>query len=252
MLLDAEASYMTIGAAARLAMSLGLHRTIVDSHLSPSEVEERRNVFWVLYIFDRSVSLRLGRPPTIHENDCDIAEPAPASAYQPSKVGDGFAHLVKLNRIKSEIYLKLYSIPSLTRGSGRERIANIQNLHEKLMCWQKSLPWDLMPLQQSQLCTDDVFNAMTFLLQAEYYNCQLMLYRTASDLEPSDSVDNPVHSITSSSSFSKESQKRNCLAAARHTAELLTKLKMSVKAVKSNMTRYVNIAYVATSTHHGC
>lgn len=230
---------MTIGAAARLAISLGLHRTIMDSHLTPSEVEERRNVFWILYVLDRRVSFRLGRPPTIHEQDIDITEPTPSSAFQPSKVEDGFAHLVKLSRIKSEIFSKLYSASSSASGNGKERMASFQKLHEKLMAWQNSLPRDMLPFQQTQPYIDDVFNTMTVLLQAEYYNCQLMLYRTASYMEPSVSVENSGHTLTSSASFNKKIQHLNCLAAARHTAELLVKLQGSGRAVKTNLTRYV-------------
>ncbi|KAJ6096566.1 hypothetical protein N7486_007312 [Penicillium sp. IBT 16267x] len=148
MLLDAEASYMAIGAAGRLALGLGLHRTLVDSHLTLGEVEERRNVFWVLYVLDRGVSLRLGRPPTICDEDIEVSEPTLGPISQPSQIKDGFAQFVKLNRIKSEIYSKLYSVRSMIGECQAERLASLQSLEEKLIIWQKSLPTDMQSLPQ--------------------------------------------------------------------------------------------------------
>ncbi|KAF7166297.1 hypothetical protein CNMCM6106_002155 [Aspergillus hiratsukae] len=52
-LLDVEAGYMAIGSAARLALGLGLNRDC-NAEFSKSEVEERRNVFWVLHPSQRA------------------------------------------------------------------------------------------------------------------------------------------------------------------------------------------------------
>jgi len=238
MLLDAEASYMAIGAAVRLALGLGLNRTLVDSHLTLSEVEERRNVFWALYVLDRGVSLRLGRPPTICEEDIEVSEPTLGPISQPSQVKDGFAQFVKLNRIKSEIYSKLYSVRSLIGDCQAERLAILQTLDEKLIVWHKTLPKDMQSLPQVVDYPNAVFSTMMVLLHAEYYNCQLMLHRTDSYWEPVESTGNSVYTTTSSSNFSGISSRVKCLTAARHTAELLDKLHQSGNMFRSNLARY--------------
>lgn len=229
---------MAIGAAVRLALGLGLHRTLVDSHLTLSEVEERRNVFWVLYILDRGVSLRLGRPPTICEEDIEVSEPTLGRIPRPSQVKDGFAQFVKLNRIKSEIYSKLYSIRSLRGDCQAERLASLQNLEEKLIIWQKSLPKDMLSYPRALHHPNAVFSTMTFVLHAEYYNCQLMLYRTESYWGPLDSTDHSFCTTTSSPSSRGISSRNKCLSAARHTAELLDMLQQSGNAFRSNLARY--------------
>ncbi|KAJ5681975.1 uncharacterized protein N7477_001915 [Penicillium maclennaniae] len=238
--IDAEASYMAIGAAARLALGLGLHRTLVDSHLTLSEVEERRNVFWVLYVLDRGVSLRLGRPPTICEEDIEVSEPSLGKASQPSQVRDGFAHLVKLNRIKSEIYSKLYSARSWMGDCQAKRLACLRDLDEKLIIWQKSLPKDMLPIQRALHYPNAVFSTMTVLLYAEYYNCQLMLYRTDNYWESLESNENSVRTSISSSNPSGFSSRKKCLTAARHTAELLEKFQQTGNAFRSNLARYLS------------
>ncbi|KAJ5443847.1 uncharacterized protein N7458_007719 [Penicillium daleae] len=250
MLLDAEASYMAIGAAVRLALGLGLHRTLVDSHLTLSEVEERRNVFWVLYVLDRGISLRLGRPPTICEEDIEVSEPTLGRISQPSQVKDGFAQFVKLNRIKSEIYTKLYSIRSLRGDCQAERLATLQNLEEKLIIWQKSLPKDMLSIPRALHNPNAVFSTMTLLLHAEYYNCQLMLYRTESYWDPLDSTDHSFCITTSLPSSRGISSRNKCLSAARHTAELLDMLQQSGNAFRSNLARYDPFQYFVEFSHH--
>lgn len=229
---------MVIGTAVRLALGLGLHRTLVDSHLTLSEVEERRNVFWVLYVLDRGVSLRVGRPPTICEEDIEVSEPTLGRTSQPSQVKDGFAQFVKLNRIKSEIYSKLYSVRSLRGDCQAERLATLHHLDEKLIIWQKSLPKDMLSIQRALHYPNAVFSTITFLLHAEYYNCQLMLYRTDNYWDFLDSTGHSFCTTTSSPSSRGMSGRQKCLSAARHTAELLDKLQQSGNAFRGNLARY--------------
>ncbi|KAJ5812080.1 hypothetical protein N7474_008381 [Penicillium riverlandense] len=231
----AEASYMAIGTAARLALGLGLHRTLVDSLLTTNDVEERRNVFWVLYVMDRGVSLRLGRPPTICEDDIEVSEPTPSRKLQSSPAKDGFAHFVKLNRIKSEIYSKLYSVRSLMGDGQTQRLATLHNLDEKLTTWQNSLPSEMLSFEKALQSLNAHLITMTMLLHAEFYNCQLMLYRTDSYW---DALDSSIRTTTSSAEFSEDCSREKCLTAARHAAELLDRLQQSGKMFQSNLARY--------------
>ena len=79
-------AWMSLGRAIRLAKMLGLHqmdnpdprRVPTGSPISsfqlplpatvgPTELEERRRTFWVLFIFEAYASARTGSPMTIHE-----------------------------------------------------------------------------------------------------------------------------------------------------------------------------------------
>jgi hypothetical protein len=238
-LLDIEASYMAIGVAARLALALGLHRASIDSHSTTSEIEQRRNVFWVLYVQDRCISLRLGRPPTICEDDIEVSEPIACRLLQPPHVGDCvsyFAHFVKLARIKSGIYSKLYSVRSPKGNRLAESIATVSNLDEKLAIWRESLP-ELPPLEKVLRFPNLEMFLSTVLLHAEYYNCQLMLHRSGLYGEAFGPNNLPIPETSSTESHSISSRAR-CLTAARHTAQLLNSLRESGHLSRNNLVRY--------------
>jgi len=56
----------------RAAQSIGLHRHLPHLNLSPAEVEQRRNIFWVGLVTERQINLRMGRPSTIHDDDIGV------------------------------------------------------------------------------------------------------------------------------------------------------------------------------------
>jgi hypothetical protein len=217
-LLDVEAGYMAIGSAARLALGLGLNRDC-NAECSTGEVEERRNVFWVLYVLDRGLSFRLGRPPTIPEEDIQISEPASGK----------FAHLVRLIRIESEIYTRLYSVRARDPDRRSERLAAEDELYQKLLAWQYSLPYGELQPGQVLHCPNPEQLPSTFTLHAEFYNCQLMLWHWEIGAETSSSPEDPRWS----------SKCRACLAAARDTVKLLDSLREGGELFRNNLARYV-------------
>lgn len=164
--------------------------------------------------------------------------PTPSRRQQSSPTKDGFAQFAKLNRIKSEIYSKLYSARSLTGDGQAKRLAILHNLDEKLISWQKSLPSEMLSFEKVQLGPNTHLITMTLLLHAEYYNCQLMLYRTDSYWDTLDSSGHSIYTTTSSPDFYRISSHEKCLTAARHTAELLDRLQQNGKMFQSNLARY--------------
>ena len=51
-----------LGLAVRMALSLGLHRELPDWDINLLQREQRRRVWWGLYIFDSGASTTFGRP----------------------------------------------------------------------------------------------------------------------------------------------------------------------------------------------
>ncbi|RHZ52745.1 hypothetical protein CDV55_102117 [Aspergillus turcosus] len=215
-LLDVEAGYMAIGSAARLALGLGLNRDC-NAEFSTSDVEERRNVFWVVYIIDRTLSFRLGRPPTISDEDIQVSEPASGK----------FLHMVRLIKIESEIYTRLYSVRARDPDRRTERLAAEDELYQKLVGWQYSLPDGELQPGQVLHCPNPEQLPSTILLHAEYYNCQLMLWRLDIGTEATSSPDDPRWS----------SKRMACLAAARDTVKLLDSLREGGELFRNNLAR---------------
>ena len=55
-------AWVYLGAAVRMAMSLGLHKEFPEWKISHHDREVRRRVWWCLYLFDSGESITLGRP----------------------------------------------------------------------------------------------------------------------------------------------------------------------------------------------
>ncbi|BCS06675.1 hypothetical protein ALUC_11056A [Aspergillus luchuensis] len=68
-----QALLMFAAAAMRLAQSIGLHREN-GSGASP-EAEHRRRVYWIAFILDSDISIRVGRPPVQDFEDYDTHLP---------------------------------------------------------------------------------------------------------------------------------------------------------------------------------
>lgn len=239
-LLDAEAAYIALGTAARLATALGLHRKFEDVNLSASEVIHRRNVFWAIYIFDKIMSLRLGRPPVINDSDVEVDPPDDFGALGQSDFGDlsnFFSSHVKLSRIESDIYSELYSARSRTK-SVRERLRSIGALDRRLRQWQESLPTSIQP-EKPILCSTDLI-PHAILLQFEYFNAVSTLHRssvyTALITGDESGGDMPSHGIPDVDPRVFSSH-LICLDAARHTAKLLISLNRASHQPRDNLVR---------------
>jgi hypothetical protein len=66
-------TWFLVGTAARLAIGMGLHCDQTLQGLPNDQVERRKRLFFSVYMMDRLVSITLGRPFAIHEDDIDIS-----------------------------------------------------------------------------------------------------------------------------------------------------------------------------------
>lgn len=118
--------------AARLATAIGLHRRPPSPcPFSKVELEERKAIFWNVYILDKCLSLTFGRSTCLPDFDCDTELPE----------GDGkevffvnFIALIKLAKIQSNIYMRLYSAAA-TRQETVEKEKAIVELDLELRAW---------------------------------------------------------------------------------------------------------------------
>lgn len=120
-----------VAQAARLSQAIGLHRNSNNTHLSKSEIQERRCIFWNVYILDKCLSLTFGRSTCLPDFDCDVELPEDDGS---SPYFKNFIALIWLAKIQSNIYIRLYSA-SAGRLSDDERAKNIQMLDTELRRW---------------------------------------------------------------------------------------------------------------------
>ncbi|TDL26205.1 hypothetical protein BD410DRAFT_836854 [Rickenella mellea] len=157
-----EQSWMFLGMAIRMAQDLGLHRAAdqwqrmgVDI-FTPSQKQERKQVWWACIIVDKYMSINIGRPVTITDRDFDtelplddpseeydLWKPYPPvpekSTYQPaaSRTNSCFRAAASLAVIVGCIIDKIYAIRS---GSGSKLTNYLRKLEVRLEKWHLALP----------------------------------------------------------------------------------------------------------------
>ena len=69
-----SAAWTWLASAVRIAQDIGLHAETGSWQMIEGEM--RRRVWWSMYVWDRYMSLELGRPLLIEDADCDVGLPA--------------------------------------------------------------------------------------------------------------------------------------------------------------------------------
>ncbi|KPM42965.1 hypothetical protein AK830_g3586 [Neonectria ditissima] len=192
---DANPSLMFFAAAVRLLHWNGLQ---VQGELEMNHglggpgdrnfKRQQNRVFWVAYFLDHDLSLRLGRPPLMHEDDIDVPLPAEDS-------GDGLGYLrsigntIKINYfrlrtqlavIQGHIRQKLYTVRASRQSSWIQREA-IQGLGVELDQWMSAS--GLQTMQDRLIESGDLGVAfpqpdvfIMRLLYLAYLNCHTLIH----------------------------------------------------------------------------
>ncbi|KAF4975188.1 hypothetical protein FZEAL_7996 [Fusarium zealandicum] len=149
----------------------------------PLDTQQRRKrVFFSIYMMDRIVSITLGRPFALHDDDIDVTPfenvdeefihadcISPQNALQPSVMAVPL-HILSLRRIAGKISKQVYGNMNANL-SPQEREAVIVSLHQELVDWRRSMPFPLPDIQ------DCVPHLNTTWYDFNYYTHLAMIYR---------------------------------------------------------------------------
>lgn len=160
--------------AARLSQAIGLHRrTPSNTQYTKSELQERRCIFWNVYVLDKCLSLTFGRSTCLPDFDCDTELPEDDGT---SPYFKNFIALIQLAKIQSNIYVRLYSA-SAARMTDQERDNNIATLDLELRNWWAEKKAIFTPDTNASNKPLDVFSRLELRFS---YLCSLTLvHRTA-------------------------------------------------------------------------
>ncbi|EZF22411.1 hypothetical protein H112_04833 [Trichophyton rubrum D6] len=124
-----------VASAARMAQSLGYHRSVASKDDKPDDVRLKALLFWFIYSMDRSLSLCLGRAALLP--DYDIALPYPSLSLdlslQPWHIL--FHYWFDCSRITGEVYEHLYSVRGVS-SSAEIRAKKVYELSYRLQDWR--------------------------------------------------------------------------------------------------------------------
>lgn len=182
---ERNASWVMVGCAIRMAISLGLHRqgSLIlqeELRLSPIERELRKRVWWSLYIFEQYCSSLFGRPSAVMEEEISADLPVESildeGYYRPPGLlyqDVSLARIIcKINPSQKDQWL------CLRDGThGLPDIAMAQKLLGELENWQKNLPLFLKFNEDNQ---DHIYPShlrQILSLQLRYLHAKLTLAR---------------------------------------------------------------------------
>lgn len=122
-----------------MCQALGYHRASSLKGLSPEEAESQQGLFWLVYVLDKSLSLRLGRSSVLQDYDIDIAPPK-LIYNDPSLLAWNtiYLHWIETAEFHGLAYEQLYS-PRALNGSEEERTQKAKALIARLEKCQEAL-----------------------------------------------------------------------------------------------------------------
>ncbi|PWN53033.1 hypothetical protein IE53DRAFT_311021, partial [Violaceomyces palustris] len=95
-------AWVTTGQAMRLAQDIGIHRNLSHQSLSFEVSEVRKRTWWCIYMLDKLLSVSLGRPCGVEDDNIDAQLPT-KEPQPPFPLMPGFIALVALSRTSGRI-----------------------------------------------------------------------------------------------------------------------------------------------------
>ncbi|KIJ17828.1 hypothetical protein PAXINDRAFT_161931 [Paxillus involutus ATCC 200175] len=184
--------HAAFGEAAHIAITLRMHEEASYEGLDPIESEVRRRTFWLLFGADKSMSILLGRPICLRDEDCTVHFPKELddgyitpSAYLPQPHGrtaivSGLNYTSRIFALLGEILVRI-RVDKRSPPQGQfatARLEEVQSLHSRILGALIHAPEPLQLKQTHQLDR----------LPAEYGGTG---FRQATFAEVKDFFDNP-------------------------------------------------------------
>ncbi|RSL64722.1 hypothetical protein CEP54_004610 [Fusarium duplospermum] len=183
-----DSCWIALGQAVRIAQSIGLH---VESKTSkprgPVELERRRRIWYSIYVLDRLLSLQLGRPPAIHDEDCSVPMPSrrgdneidwTSNIIEPVEgpsTGDYFVAVIEFSRIVGRVLSDIYG-PAHERPTAEMMICT-QVLDRQLVEWKMNLPRKLRFDLGHAFDPSVAFRRQRNMLAVKYHHLRALIHR---------------------------------------------------------------------------
>ncbi|KAK6213434.1 c6 transcription factor [Colletotrichum tabaci] len=218
------AGWLHQGMANRLALDMGLNLDAASlagtCHMSPEEIELRRQVYWSLYCDDKLAAIYTGRVCSLLDVQGAVNLPSPLTPEQISSGSNDTTEMERCNkkilvhrgliglcRILENILLALYAPKPLYKGP--QRISFLQSCTLELKTWFYELPADLRIDKHNDL-------PQVYTLHMVYHTCCILLFKPFL-IKPKDAPVVPkTDTAKRAEEFCIESAKRICHAGKKY------------------------------------
>ncbi|KJZ78777.1 hypothetical protein HIM_01550 [Hirsutella minnesotensis 3608] len=231
-----ESCWTTMGQAVRAAQSIGLHVEYGGSQRltgsQRSEAEKRRRVWYSVYVLDRLLSLQLGRPPAIHDDDFNVPLPSrvadsgidwkgddlEAEDDDPSS-GDYFLAVIGFSEIVGRVLRSSYC-PRRSHVAA-ENLAKTKDLDRQLVEWKTGLPRRLRFDLGHAFEKSVIFKRQRNMLAIKYHHLRALIHRPYLCYPLLRHLDDSDMALTQSDWPLMSAYEKTCILEARETARLL-------------------------------
>jgi proline utilization trans-activator len=211
------------GLALRLSTCLGLHRTVaaISSSIT-AEGEHHVRLWWTVYCFDRSTSLRMGLPVSIDDADIGVRMPSytglPDHLKEIFDSPDHFCANIELSQIEGDI---TRNTNGLTKRDNTESFVNsVRVILTRLRRWDSKLPRKLR-------LSSGALDRPAASLQLHFNQCIILttrpillhVLRSKDPFSSSSEV-----SASSPMSATSTTLAESCISAARTSSKILSQL----------------------------
>ncbi|KAL4805062.1 hypothetical protein BDV18DRAFT_161459 [Aspergillus unguis] len=199
---NAQALFMLAASAMRLSHSIGLHRN-ATSGFTKAEIEERRRTFWISFILDADISLRVGRPPVQDMEDYNIPLPAESPHDGRGIVSvngtavNFFRLLAQFAIVQRRTYMHIQSV-AVSQQPKEIALKSAITCEEALLTWKGSAP-DIFQPEQIFASEPGHSKQHLFRLCLAYHSCYANLRQLSSvtsNKKPQESIAEVDRDIT--------------------------------------------------------
>ncbi|KAJ5962319.1 hypothetical protein N7501_007260 [Penicillium viridicatum] len=173
-----------LSSASRFLFRLEGHLDPFLRERTPSPVEiQIRNIFWICYLMEKELCLRIGSSPLLAYNHCDLAIPNGLHFSQLASLSYPeicFFAMAQLSVIQGRIYDQLYS-PLAHQLPEADILRSIRALDEQLEEWRLSLPVAIRPTISTTLAMEDLkLKEYSMLFQIQWHYWMIMIHQSSS------------------------------------------------------------------------
>ncbi|KAK1466484.1 fungal specific transcription factor [Colletotrichum cuscutae] len=125
-----SAAWNFIATASHMSQTLGMHSIVTMINDDPEVKREKLKLFWLIYVHEKALSLRLGRSSTIRDNEITVPPMAINSRSEQAIFGQ-LQKWTELARLQGMVYDQIYSPAALIQPQS-VRVAKARRLASEL------------------------------------------------------------------------------------------------------------------------
>ena len=229
--------WLTLGLAIRIAQSIGLHIEHGQAQNDPAtghiDLELQRRTWHSLYALDRLLSIQLGRPSAIRNQDCTVRLPSrlddaefdidhdhiPVAHADEPKTGDYFITVIQLSAILRHVERDVYR--PATMDYSYEMLERTNRLDAELLKWRSQLPRWLRFDRGHTFERSAVLKRQRNMLAIKFHHLRALIHRPYLCLPWLQRNDKSIKQLLDSNAHRVVYFERICVQEAQATAHLL-------------------------------